>query len=480
MTVVDMGVHTGNQPTLQQTVVHWYHWVYGVFAGANTTTSFVDVSNYLLLLGSLVGIGKPHWPANTPDHYVLHGPHFCNMLLQRPHTGLLGNLFSCPDGWMKFPKSLAPRSQAHSSSSSAPKTTPVPGPVLQTRGEPKDKKQARVAKDRLSKLTDTAPGFLRKAKIRKSSTRTLYGDAWATFLAFCLQTGALCSDKSKFATMSQLDRALESFGESLYLQGKPKYTFDCAIQNCNVEYPAWPTNARLNYPLAKAAKRGWGTLEPGSSREPCPLEVAFWIASDLLARNLLSIAAAVVLCFDTYIRPGKLLELRHCNVISPARGLSRQYIQWTLLLHQEAQDPSKTGQHNDSLIVGSFEREWIGTLLGHLYKRHSKGVQAFLFDFDLSTFEKEFKHSVNNLGIQKLKLSPHCLRHGGASHDYFIGSRSLADIQQRGCWATFDSVRRYSKHGRLSKQLGLLTPLQLQNAKQASLELPRKLLRSFT
>ncbi|CAK9088616.1 Uncharacterized protein SCF082_LOCUS41845 [Durusdinium trenchii] len=260
-----------------------------------------------------------------------------------------------------------------------------------TRGEPKDKKQARVAKDRLSKLTDTAPGFLRKAKIRKSSTRTLYGDAWATFLAFCLQTGALCSDKSKFATMSQLDRALESFGESLYLQGKPKYTFDCAIQNCNVEYPAWPTNARLNYPLAKAAKRGWGTLEPGSSREPCPLEVAFWIASDLLARNLLSIAAAVVLCFDTYIRPGKLLELRHCNVIPPARGLSRQYIQWTLLLHQEAQDPSKTGQHNDSLIVGSFEREWIGTLLGHLYKRHSKGVQAFLFDFDLSTFEKERK-----------------------------------------------------------------------------------------
>ena len=66
MTVVDMGVHTGNQPTLQQTVVHWYHWVYGVFAGANTTTSFVDVSNYLLLLGSLVGIGKPHWPAEYP------------------------------------------------------------------------------------------------------------------------------------------------------------------------------------------------------------------------------------------------------------------------------------------------------------------------------------------------------------------------------------------------------------------------------
>ena len=280
---------------------------------------------------------------------------------------------------------------------------------------------------------------------------------------------ARCAQTSQNLPLCHSLTVLWSPLERAYIYRESQNTlFDCAIQNCNVEYPAWPTNARLNYPLAKAAKRGWGTLEPGSSREPCPLEVAFWIASDLLARNLLSIAAAVVLCFDTYIRPGKLLELRHCNVIPPARGLSRQYIQWTLLLHQEAQDPSKTGQHNDSLIVGSFEREWIGTLLGHLYKRHSKGVQAFLFDFDLSTFEKEFKHSVNNLGIQKLKLSPHCLRHGGASHDYFIGSRSLADIQQRGCWATFDSVRRYSKHGRLSKQLGLLTPLQLQK-RQASL-----------
>lgn len=161
----------------------------------------------------------------------------------------------------------------------------------------------------------------------------------------------------------------------------------------------------------------------------------------------------------------------------PSKGVSKRYHQWTLLLHpQELREPSKVGQFNDSLTVGSSDRNWIGQVLGRIYATHTGGPKTPLFGITLGEFEKQFSLSVKNLQIESLKLTPHCLRHGGASHDYLAGLRTLQDIQQRGCWASYDSVKRYAKHGRLTKQLNLLSPKQQSAAKQAALELPRILL----
>ena len=74
-----------------------------------------------------------------------------------------------------------------------------------------------------------------------------------------------------------------------------------------------------------------------------------------------------------------------------------------------------------------------------------------LFPFTLNQFEKVFKESTERLQLKKLKLTPHCLRHGGASHDYLFGVRALS----------------------------LLSPEQLHAAKQAALELPRQLLTCY-
>ena len=125
------------------------------------------------------------------------------------------------------------------------------------------------------------------------------------------------------------------------------------------------------------------------------------------------------------------------------------------------------------MIVGSLDREWIGNILGKVFTSFTGGGNDHIFPFSLNQFEKEFKQSVTTLKLGKLRLTPHCLRHGGASHDYLAELRSLHDIQQRGCWASFESVRRYSKHGRISKQLQLLSVEQQRAAKQATLELPR-------
>lgn len=283
--------------------------------------------------------------------------------------------------------------------------------------------------------------------------------------------------RARFASMSQLDAALEGFAEQQFLDGCSKYVVTCALQNVNMEYPMWPTSSRTNFPATKSAKKGWGTLEPNASRDPCPLEIAWWIAHDMVSRSLPLFAAGVVLAFDTYLRPGKLCSLRQSNVIPPARSLHKRYKFWSLLLHpQEEGDLSKVGQFNDSLTVGSKDREWISQILGKIYVQHSGSRNALLFPFNLGQFEKEFSISCERLGLQKLRLSPHCLRHGGASFDYFAGYRTLADVQQRGCWGSYESVRRYAKHARLTRQLNLLTVAQQQAAKQAVLNLPRFLL----
>ena len=56
-------------------------------------------------------------------------------------------------------------------------------------------------------------------------------------------------------------------------------------------------------------------------------------------------------------------------------------------------------------------------------------------------------------GVARLAPTPHGLRHGGASHDHAVRARHILAIQRRGRWRSFDSVRRYEKHGRLALQL---------------------------
>eukprot|EP00974_Lingulodinium_polyedra_P037643 3610712-Lingulodinium_polyedra.AAC.1 len=45
------------------------------------------------------------------------------------------------------------------------------------------------------------------------------------------------------------------------------------------------------------------------------------------------------------------------------------------------------------------------------------------------------------------------LRHGGASHDALLGTRSAREIQERGRWASERTVRRYRKGGRVNQLL---------------------------
>ena len=100
--------------------------------------------------------------------------------------------------------------------------------------------------------------------------------------------------------------------------------------------------------------------------------------------------------------------------------------------------------------------ELLGDVLVALKQRNSP--DGFLVPITYMELLRITLDTANELGAKALHVTPHCFRHGGATHDQATGARSLAEIQARGFWRAASSVRRYSKHGRLALQLQTLGP----------------------
>ena len=93
----------------------------------------------------------------------------------------------------------------------------------------------------------------------------------------------------------------------------------------------------------------------------------------------------------------------------------------------------------------------LGTILERVARKRA-GLGS-LWHTDYPKLLSTFRCTAKKLGLSDLKLSPHGLRHGGASTDRSLGVRSLASIQLRGNWRAAESLRRYEKHARLGMQL---------------------------
>lgn len=123
-------------------------------------------------------------------------------------------------------------------------------------------------------------------------------------------------------------------------------------------------------------------------KELCPFEVACLISSELLRTQKPLTAFAVMLAFDTYLRPGKLCDLRHGNVIPLMKSVGPQYGFWTILFDpEEYADPSKTGEFNDSLMVGTADRRWISAALSHVFSSHKGHFLFPIFEDDFQAAE---------------------------------------------------------------------------------------------
>ena len=102
-----------------------------------------------------------------------------------------------------------------------------------------------------------------------------------------------------------------------------------------------------------------------------------------------------------------------------------------------------------------------------------RGPGEYLFDLTPNCLRIHFKQALQAVGAGILGAVPHCLRHGGASHDAATRSRSLAQVQLRGGWAAMESLKRYEKHGVLGRELASL-PIHTKQSAQKQISFLEK------
>ena len=101
---------------------------------------------------------------------------------------------------------------------------------------------------------------------------------------------------------------------------------------------------------------------------------------------------------------------------------------------------TKTGPNQSVIVRCSF----VTSLILLLLKNKNENSKEKLFPFkNENDFRKIFKSGCISIGLNKYNFSPHCLRHGGATHDFVINKYSINDIIERGRWSESKSVRTY-------------------------------------
>eukprot|EP00971_Amphidinium_carterae_P175158 3472236-Amphidinium_carterae.1 len=105
-------------------------------------------------------------------------------------------------------------------------------------------------------------------------------------------------------------------------------------------------------------------------------------------------------------------------------------------------------------------------VLAALYQR-CKSDSALVLPLTLAQYSKAIQDASCATGLQKLRILPYTVRHGGPSVDAFLHARELPQIQERGQWRCAKTVSRYKKTGRLARQLALMGPALLDEAHSA-------------
>ena len=198
-------------------------------------------------------------------------------------------------------------------------------------------------------------------------------------------------------------------------------------------------------PNSKEALAGWRKVAPGGMRLPVPEEFVFDMSLHAVEQERPDIAFAIVLQFDTYMRPLECLGLTVQHVGFPAGG---RYNQWSIVIAPSTLgEKTKQGTSDESVLVADVaDRHWLREAM-RLYMKH---VTHELFpDLTLSAYERWCAGAARDLKYKSSCIMPHIFRHSGASNDMFHKRRSLQEVQKRGRWAA-----RNEKHALLLKRRG--------------------------
>ena len=116
-------------------------------------------------------------------------------------------------------------------------------------------------------------------------------------------------------------------------------------------------------PRTRRVLQGWIKQDPQRTRPPLPWSLVLSISMKMIDKGHLHYAAAVLLMFNAYLRPGERMALQRTDLVRPMPRM----VHFALHLHPaERLETSKVGLSDESILLDSPLMSWLGEVLVHL------------------------------------------------------------------------------------------------------------------
>jgi hypothetical protein len=228
-----------------------------------------------------------------------------------------------------------------------------------------------------------------------------------------------------------LDIALSLFARFMFDEGYGAATGDRLLAAANFVWPLWAPEVRVTPQCIV----GWRKLRPSTKRIPLTRAVATAIALRMVAWGYPCAGVMTLVAFHCYLRIGEFTTTRCVDVVPAAServGLGNANMFVSI-------PNAKTGPLQDVEIT---ERDIETLALLCMAVRggeHSRERMCSLSEYQ---YRKLFRAVCNSWQLPG-DVTPHSLRHGGATHDYTVERRNAKDIMVRGRWQREKSFAHY-------------------------------------
>ena len=220
-----------------------------------------------------------------------------------------------------------------------------------------------------------------------------------------------------------VDEAMMRYFNFLSARGMPQYL----AVNCFHGLRHFDPRMRDSLPLAHRSLKAWKKAKPSGVRPVMPREVLLMMAMTARLRYRDNdFAVLLLLSYDCYLRCSEIVALRACDLVD-LRG--RLYVKIPR---------SKTGTDQGVAVTD----EAVASLARSLRDRR-EATHRLYSGGSAQHFRAAFQQLLGDLRLTALRLTPHSMRHGGATHDHHFKGKSVEDVLQKGRWRSTASARHY-------------------------------------